>query len=518
MIYKNYFLPFLLLISYGGLFAQPCSSEQVLSSTQQSVLQGLLPVLDAALALESKTKIDSLSHVLKSIYGEEAGKPEKSETYIGLSNSSTWLSAPEVLSLSRLLIGKDSAVYADLWKMAKGMAPPLYQPNSIFLRTSAETAAGLLKIASVETDQQRKQRYTFWAMRALDSLATQQLSSGAFPFPDLRVYQDPVFSPIIQKFLLSCGDDSVLVLQNGWIMDDKGSGEFKFDAGVIANAYYEAYLLTGKQDYRQRVISIAEYVLSLSWNRNYNYNTFASLALTRAFQLGADDEYLERAASTLRYSVRPGQLSNGRWMDGHNAQSRYHSIMIQNAVPTIQELSDADPYLPALDTMIRRAIKNMNDYTLECGAATGYRWLLKAIELPVSILPSTLRDSCEALIGRYLNRSASHGNYFDVPTAGEYLLIAQELNGLDEKLSPESMWEVYPNPAQEEISIHGSLPLGPCQVRIYDVQGRCWKEDFFSHLSESSPPISLQNLPTGIYYIHIRSEGFHQTVKCVKVN
>jgi len=146
------------------------------------------------------------------------------------------------------------------------MKPSTNLPHSIPLRASAEIAAGLLKIAAKETDLTRKNNYITWATRALDSLATMQLSSGAFPFPDLRAYNDPVFTTIIQNYLNALGPDSVNVLQNGWIIDDSGTGEFKFDAGVIANAYYEAYILTGNEAYKTHCIAVAAYLFNLKLN------------------------------------------------------------------------------------------------------------------------------------------------------------------------------------------------------------------------------------------------------------
>ncbi len=251
-----------------SFFGQTCSTAQSLTSPQQVSISSTIAKLDTALKHEDLHKIDSLSAGLKNSYGDQAGLPDALENYFVLTSNSTWLDVPKSLSLSRILIAADTAAYVDLWKMAKGMKPPLYQSNSIFLRTSAEVADGLLKIASKETDASRKALYQSWALKALDSLATMQLPNGAFPFPDLRTQGDPVFAPIIQNFLNSCGADSVKVLKNGWIVDDKGTGEFKFDAGVIANAYYEAHQYTGNIKYKSIAISIGNYLKTLKLNVN----------------------------------------------------------------------------------------------------------------------------------------------------------------------------------------------------------------------------------------------------------
>ncbi|HEX8549760.1 MAG TPA: hypothetical protein VF691_22560, partial [Cytophagaceae bacterium] len=217
--------------------AQPCGGVQSLSSAQKIEINNIASQLDAALKQEHMLKIDSLNQELKKSYASQAGIPDAKETYFTLTSNEKWIDLSSAILLSRQPIAKDSLAYVNLWKLAKGMSPPLYKPNSIFLRVSAETAVGLLKIADKENDARRKTLYQGWAIAALDSLATMQLPNGAFPFPDLRTYGDPVFSPIIQKFLIESGDDSVNVLKNGWIADDRGTGEFKFDAGVIADAY-----------------------------------------------------------------------------------------------------------------------------------------------------------------------------------------------------------------------------------------------------------------------------------------
>jgi hypothetical protein len=247
---RNLGFSILLLIGWAlSSVAQPCGVAQSLSPMQQAQINANISPLDTALTYENLYQIDSLSAVLKTIYDAQGGIPDAIENNFALLNNSNWLNLNQALLLSRQLIGADSLVYVNLWKAAKGMSPPAYQPHSLFLRASAEIAAGLLKIADNESDLTRKALYQLWATRALDSLATMQIQSGpctgAFPFPDLRTYGDPVFSPIIQNFLNACGPDSVNVLQNGWLIDDKSTGEFKFDAGVIANAYYEAYQYTG---------------------------------------------------------------------------------------------------------------------------------------------------------------------------------------------------------------------------------------------------------------------------------
>lgn len=453
------------------LEAQSCNDPQSLTSIQESQIDLLLNPLDTALKYEDLFHIDSLTSELKFVFSTEGGKPADTENGSPLVVNTTWVDLPNALLLSRELIDADVAVYADLWKAAKGMAPPAYLPNSLFLRASAEIAVGLLQIADKETDLSRKAQYELWATRALDSLATMQLPNGAFPFPDLREYGDATFGPIIQNFLNACGDDSVLVLQNGWIVDDRGTGEFKFDAGVIADAYYQAFLYTGNTDYRDRAISIADYLQSLTFNFNYNYNTFVVLGLTRAYQLTADDTYLNRAVRNLRYSVYPGQLENGRWVDGHNANSRYHSIIVRNSAPIIPLIPVSDSYKTALDSMTSKAVKNLLDYSMICGSVTGYRWLMKAYQLPSSVIPNTLHDSISDQIGRHINQSVSDASYLDVPTMGEYLELLSVV-GLNEQVNEAELMS-YPNPFTETLNVSFQLAdAGEVSVQLVDLIGK----------------------------------------------
>jgi len=224
-----------------------------------------------------------------------------------------------------------------------------------------------------------------------------QLPNGAFPFPDLRPYADPVFSPIIQNYLNFLGVDSSSALINGWIIDDRNTGEFKFDAGVICNAYFEAYNYTGNVQYRTIALSVANYLKPLKMNVNYNYNTFVSLGLTRGFQLTNDTSFLNRALINLRYGVYPGQLTNGHWVDGHNANSRYQNLIIYNINPTINLIPSANPYKEFLDTMTVRAIENLINYSTSCGSATGFRWLISAYILDSTLYTNTTRNQIKDL-------------------------------------------------------------------------------------------------------------------------
>lgn len=524
---KNiFFSVFAILVLGNVLLAQPCGQAQSLSAMQQSQIANLLSPLDTALRYENLLEIDSLSNALKNVYAAQGGIPDAIEPYYALVSNNLWLGLSSAIQLSRELVAADSMVYVDLWKAAKGMAPPNFQPHSLFLRASAEIAVGLLKIADNETDLARKALYQSWATRALDSLATMQIqsgpSTGAFPFPDLRTYGDPVFSPIIQNFLNSCGPDSVNVLQNGWIIDDKGTGEFKFDAGVIANAYFEAFQYTGNTDYQDIALAIGDYLLPLKFNLNYNYNTFVSLGLTRAFQLSNDSNYLNRAIVNLRYAVSPGQIANGRWVDGHNANSRYHSIMIQNIVPTMAEIPSGNSNKAELELAILKAVQNMVDYTNSCNSATGYRWLMKASLLSPTILPNSLRDSVNHLIGRHINQSAINGKYLDIPTMGEYLELLSTMTDIEASNYPVRLSSnVFPNPSKGLTNVIFSLSEpDQIELELLDLQGRSLLliDKGEKQVGSYDYQIDMSVFPAGTYVLRLVTKNRTYSQKLLRID
>jgi len=469
---------------------------------------------------ENFTAIDSLNNIIKVVLGSEGGKPDAVENYYNLVGTTSWQNLTNVISISRQLIDSDSLVYADLWKVAKGMNPPLYQPHSIFLRASAEVAVGLLRIADKETDLIRKAAYQTWATKALDSLATMQLPNGAFPFPDLRPYADPVFSPIIQNYLNFLGADSSLALVDGWIIDDRNTGEFKFDAGVICNAYFEAYNYTGNVQYRTIALSVANYLKPLKMNVNYNYNTFVSLGLTRGFQLTNDTSFLNRALINLRYGVYPGQLANGRWVDGHNANSRYQNLIIYNIVPTINLIPSASPYKEFLDTMTVRAIQNLINYSTSCGSATGFRWLISAFILDSTLYTNTTRNQIKDLLGRHINQAFINGKYLDVQSFGLYIELLNSLTaGIDTNLPLNHGATVFPNPFMEQANVVFELPDNLfIDLSLYDMMGKLVKivDTGFKIKGTYTYTINGTDLPLGTYLLELNTDKGKSISKIIK--
>jgi len=463
-----YFLSLILVLSHS-LKSQsiPCHVTQSLSPSQVQQLTILWPQLDSAMYYTQAKKIDSLCYLVKTTVGNQAGLPEITESTFALTTPTTWITLAQALNVSTLLINKDSLVYQQLWKTAQGRHPEKsYAPHSLFLRFAAETALGLLYIAKHETNLVNKTKYTAWATQALDTLVNMQLPSGAFPFPDLRTYNDPVFSPIIQSFLLSCGSDSSNVLVNGWIIDDKGRGEFKFDAGVIANAMYQAYLLTGQAHYKQSCILAGQFLSAQRLNRNFNYNSFAALGCARAFQLNGDTLLRNKCLLNIRSGVFPGQTQNGRWLDGHNARSVYHNLMLTHGA-SILDMIPSSAIKDSILLMLKRGVTSQIDRHTSCQYSGNYRWLLAC---HASSALTDLRDSTSIYIGRYIQQSATDGKYLDVITLGEYMELLNTVTSVPTHEAWYNM-SLYPTPFHQHLTVEGPMEED-VNIDIYALDGR----------------------------------------------
>lgn len=513
---------FLLMMHSFRISAQ-CNETQVLNSTQNSQLSVLFNNLQSALYAHNLQQIDSLSAAAKIIIGTEAGQPEVSDSYTQLSTNTTWLSTPTAINVSRLLISADSIAYTQTWRMCKGELPPAYQPHSVPLRAGAEISIGLIRIALAETDLARRALYLQWATDGLDSLMTMQLPNGAFPFPDLRTYNDPVYTPIINNYMQSLGNDSVNVLVNGWIIDDSGTGEFKFDAGVIGGAFAEAFMFTGDTNYRNAATKVAAYMDTLRMNTNYNYNSFQTYGLAFGYALNPlRTDWTMNADTILRYSVLPGQIPNGRWMDGHNAKSVYHSIIIHNVSATLMYAPVTNQWQDTLSQMLCGALRNFIAYEDACFASTGFDGLLRAWKLNTTIVPQTLHDSLTNLIGQYINHAvASGGDFLDVYTMGLYLDASSNLTNVPQAPDQNKMnCTVFPNPGSDAITISYSAGENTeTRIEILNSIGQC--EDVIvaqNHTAENAiVQYDASHLAAGTYFIRVVAGDEVQILRWVRL-
>jgi hypothetical protein len=222
----------------------------------------------------------------------------------------------------------------------------------------------------------------------------------------------------------------------------------------------------------------------------------------------------------LRYGLKPGQLTNGRWVDGHNANSRYHNLIIYNIVPTINLIPSTSPYKADLDTMTVRAIQNLLNYSNSCGSATGFRWLISAYILDSTLYSITTRNQINDLIGRHINQAAINGKYLDVQSMGLYIelldLLTTDLNinfPINLKIN------IFPNPFYDQTNVVFELPNAQkIEVSLCDNAGKLIRIIDSGEKIKGTYNYSIDssNLTAGIYFITLKTETRKLSSKIIK--
>ncbi len=75
---------------------------------------------------------------------------------------------------------------------------------------------------------------------------------------------------------------------------------------------------------------------------------------------------------------------------------------------------------------------------------------------------------------------------------------------------------VYPNPFQEQITIAFPLEVGDVTVRIFSIEGKLLKSDFYS-INGGEIQVNLAGLPTGMYHIQYSGEKLKASSKIIKL-
>ena len=84
-------------------------------------------------------------------------------------------------------------------------------------------------------------------------------------------------------------------------------------------------------------------------------------------------------------------------------------------------------------------------------------------------------------------------------------------------LAPVVDWSVYPNPAQEMVSV--SVPeamRGPVDLQLLDATGRVVRNAQTQVFGQEPVSFNLEGLPGGIYHLRLQAAGKRVTGKVVK--
>lgn len=157
------------------------------------------------------------------------------------------------------------------------------------------------------------------------------------------------------------------------------------------------------------------------------------------------------------------------------------------------------------------------------GFVDGRDAILAAVEVN-TLIPEEDKDKARCTIWnvfatRGLGLSADQGSSnsrtdgteaFDVPTEGDG---SPCLSLSVDEASVDSLFSVYPNPSNGEITINVAGTLGDGQVRIYDINGR---EVYKQAASlQGNVSVNAAGLSTGVYIMNITSESNTFTTKLI---
>ncbi len=317
--------------------AQQPGLVQTLTAEQQGDVRTVAGDLRKAMLAGDERLINQLAARLFEVLGDQAGLPEERAEFWPAPDEPERPPPETLLRFWHSLVEKDRGHFERLGDYGRGLKPGDERPTQM-LRGAAYAAAGFLCASAIPALEARRETYLRWAKEACDALVTTQVPSGLFPFPDLRGHH-PRFGPAIERLLARYPD----AVANGWLVDDHGDGGLQFDNGVVGSMLAEAAAVLNGPRYLDAARRAGDWALSQPVVINWNYNSFSARLLGRLYGATGEERYLEGALKKLRLGVFPGQMSNGRWADGHNAKSVYHAIMLRAMADVYLALPDDHP-------------------------------------------------------------------------------------------------------------------------------------------------------------------------------
>jgi len=266
----------------------------------------------------------------------------------------------------------DLAAVRKLWEKLAGASRPkvawVRAPNGDPRRMETGLrAAGrpmLAYLAMARAEPRRKDEYLSLARTGGDYLVKLQRPDGLFPFPDLRG-RSRFFDPLQKKLFLKHPG----AFQDGWIVDDGGSGDLQYDQGICGVAMAELYRATGDREYLESACKAADWSASRPMTVNWNYNAFSVWLLARVARVANQRRHFEAAVEKLRVGVLPAQMQDGRWFDPHNAKLAYHAILLRGILEVYLALPKRDPHRPEVRDALVRGLDNAAAETCQRGAS-----------------------------------------------------------------------------------------------------------------------------------------------------
>ena len=145
---------------------------------------------------------------------------------------------------------------------------------------------------------------------------------------------------------------------------------------------------------------------------------------------------------------------------------------------------------------------------------------MKAYGLNLSIIPQTLKDSINDLIGRHINQSAMNGKYLDIPTMGEYLELLSLSSGSDDINFPIRLKvNIFPNPTSGFTNLAFNVSESDSIIlSLYNLNGQLLKsiDQGQEKKGTYSYQIDLSTFPSGVYVLTLQTNKRKCAQKIIK--
>ncbi|MDX2013777.1 MAG: hypothetical protein SFW67_26515 [Myxococcaceae bacterium] len=343
-----------------------------------------LPLEDALLARD-EAGLSAAVCQLRSSLGRWRGVPEAIATYTPAAPAA--LSTDEAVSvLERALL---SQVGREVWHSQPSTSGvDVHRPLRDVCELVRTEALGIALVPARRAEIEPSLRV------GLAWLLAVQRVDGLFPFPDLEdefeadraacertsgaerseceraLAGNPArLVKGIKQSIVDRGASLDDFFRDGWFIRDPlprgNDGGLQFDNGVCGEALLIAGLVLDDPALLAASRRAAAWARAQALAPNWNYNAFSVRLMAWQALVDGDVALGEAALDKAWWGILPGQLANGRWVDGHNARVVYHVILMASLAPLV-------PHAVARKTAISSALEaSLASYADELAAAKG---------------------------------------------------------------------------------------------------------------------------------------------------
>ena len=100
------------------------------------------------------------------------------------------------------------------------------------------------------------------------------------------------------------------------------------------------------------------------------------------------------------------------------------------------------------------------------------------------------------------------------PAINQSHLIVEGSNPLSTEEVTADTFEIYPNPAQDMVTINATSIGNNIEISLYDISGKLVMSDEFIALKEKQ--LDISSLKSGLYFLHMSSDQQKYVYKLIK--